>query len=334
MRQLDQAINTIMRQAGVAGLAVALVDNQGLRYAKVFGHTCVARIPLTGASLFQAASLSKPVFAYGVLKLWQQGVLDLDMPLAQLYHDPAIHNPQATLVTARHVLSHTTGFPNWREDVDQAMLIPQTAPGTCFSYSGEGFEYLQRVVEHLTGQPLHILLATTVLAPLGMHHSRFGWGVSSAGEALLDADGIAAPRDASVMASAAWSLLTTAADYARFLSAMLDLDQDGAGYVNPMSVAAMLTPHISVGSRSHLRWGLGWGLQETARGAAFWHWGGPQNGYTSYTATLITQRKGVVILTNSETGLRGCESIASLVLDCAQPAFEWLLPEECWQPTG
>jgi CubicO group peptidase (beta-lactamase class C family) len=278
--------------------------------------------------------LSKPVFAYGVFKLCQQGVLDLDMPLAQLYHDPAIHDPQAMRITARHVLSHTTGFPNWREDVDQAMLIPQAVPGTRFGYSGEGFEYLQRVVEHVTGQPLYTLLTTEVLAPLGMHHSRFGWGVDRMNEALLDADGIAAPTGESMIASAAWSLLTTAADYARFLGAMLNPGHDRVVPLSATSVAAMLTPQVSVGSRSHLQWGLGWGLQETARGAAFWHWGGPQNNYTSYTATLITQRKGVVILTNSATGLRVCKSIAELVLACAQPAFEWLLPEERWRPSG
>ena len=334
MSQLNHAIDAIMRQAQVAGLAIALVDDQGLRYAKVFGHTRVARILLTETSLFQAASLSKPVFAYGVLTLWQQGMLDLDTPLAQLYRDRAIHDPQAMLITAQHVLSHTTGFPNWRKDVAHAMLIPQTVPGTRFGYSGEGFEYLQRVVEHITGQPLHTFLTTTVLEPLGMHHSRFGWGMSSAGEALLNADGIAAPPGDGILASAAWSLLTTAADYARFLSAMLDPDHDHAGHLNATSVAAMLTAQVGVGNRPNLRWGLGWGLQETAQGSAFWHWGGPQNGYTSYTATLITQRKGIVILTNSETGLRLCEAIAHLVFRCPQPAFEWLLPEADWQPTG
>lgn len=330
----EHIIATLMQHAQIPGLAIALVEGQNLLYTQVFGSSRTTRIPLMPTSLFQAASLSKPVFAYGVLKLWERGDLDLDTPLAQFYADPAVSDPQATTITARQVLSHTTGLPNWREEVNQTTLIPAMTPGAHFSYSGEGFEYLQRAIEYLTAQPLATYLQTTVLAPLGMTHSRFEWGITNAGEELLDADGIAAATGDRTIASAAWSLVTTAADYAHLLLAMLNPGEHHTAALRATSIAAMLTPQVMVGNRPKLWWGLGWGLQQTERGISFWHWGGPQNSYTSYTATLLEQGTGVVILTNSAAGLPVCKSIAELVLEVAQPAFVWLLPEDHWEPTG
>src|SRR4051812_28344020 len=111
----ERTIAALMRQAQIPGLAVALVEGQSLRYTQVFGSSRTTRAPLTATSLFQAASLSKPVFAYGVLKLWERSHLDLDTPIAQFYADAAVHDPQAATITARQVLSHTIGLPNWRE---------------------------------------------------------------------------------------------------------------------------------------------------------------------------------------------------------------------------
>ncbi len=329
---LEQTITSAMQQAQVPGLAVALVEGDRVRLAQVIGVTRSARTPLTHASLFQAASLSKPLFAAGVLGLCARGLLDLDTPIARYYTDPAARDPQASAITARHVLSHTTGLPNWREESDQTNLAPAWPPGTRFGYSGEGFEYLQRAIEHIAGQPLAELMHGTLLAPLGMIHSRFGWGLDQHGNELLDVDGIAAPGAARTIASAAWSLLTTAEDYARLLLAMLNPSANGP--ISAESIAAMLTPHRQVGRHTTLRWGLGWGLQQTARGACFWHWGGPQNNYTSYTATLAEQRIGIVILANGPDGHAACRAIAEQALGVSQPAFDWIVPAERWQPRG
>src|SRR5271167_1564548 len=98
--------------------------------------------PVTVETVFEAASLSKPVFAYGVLKLVEQGKLGLDVPLTTYLPKPYIAGDERLAkITARIVLSHRTGFPNW--------------PGERFSYSGEGYIYLQRVVEKITGKPLN-----------------------------------------------------------------------------------------------------------------------------------------------------------------------------------
>lgn len=100
-------------------------------------------------TVFEAASTSKPVFAYAVMKLVEKGVIDLDTPLTHYTSERFLKgDPRLDLVTARHVLSHTSGFPNWRSA--EGLRLDFT-PGEKWSYSGEGYSYLQSVVTHLTG---------------------------------------------------------------------------------------------------------------------------------------------------------------------------------------
>ena len=335
----EQHIAHAMYRAQVPGLAVTIVKDQAISYSNVFGVKNLAtKRPLTGNTPFQAASLSKPVFAYAVLKLCQKGLLLLDKPLTDYGPKPDIEAelPLTHLsppITARHVLNHTTGFPNWRTG---KRLISQSRAGERFSYSGEGYEYLKGIVEHLTEQPFHDYIGANLLAPLEMQDSTFRWGVDEAGDLLLDEVDDIIPEVGYPISGAAYSLLTTAPDYARFLLAMLNPDEEDNFRLDTTHITMMLTPQIQVGPRKALSWGLGWGLQHTKAGDAFWHWGGPQNGYTSYTITFQAQKIGVVILTNSENGLTICEKIAQIALDneTPQPAFEWLLPLDTWQPDG
>lgn len=146
--------------------------------------------------MFEAGSTSKPVFAYAVLKLCERGIMALDVPLAASKAAPWLTgDPRAALITARHVLSHTSGFPNWRSKDDP--LRVQFAPGSQWSYSGEGYSYLQSVVTHLTGTvdrsacsrfeegvmvcatDIDAFMRRQVLAPFGMARSGYVWNERS-----------------------------------------------------------------------------------------------------------------------------------------------------------
>jgi len=319
----------------VPGLALALVEDGDVSYARGFGvTTALPNAPVAHDTRFQAASLSKPLFAYAVLNLCAEGVLALDTPLSTYWSDPALHDPRLRGITTRQVLSHTTGLPNWREGDDLAL---EAAPGERFGYSGEGFEYLQRVVEHVVGQALHTYMGHVVLAPLGMVHSTYAWPVDGQGAFLLDDTGNVGPPGAGVdvQSSAAFSLLTTGVDYGRFLQAMLSPDTAPA-VLDCAGVAAMLTPQTPVGRWSALSWALGWGVQQVEGGTAFWHWGGSQNGYTAYVMGLPARRSGLVVLTNGEQGLSVCAEVTRRALQhpARHPAFDWLLPLAEWSPTG
>src|SRR5215217_7178172 len=157
-----------MRLANVPGLALAEVRGSrvevrgwGLRKAddpasKVEGDT-----------VFEAASLTKQTFAYLVHRLAMDGVLDLDHPVSEYLALPNADDARARTITPRMLLGHAGGWRNWRFNATQT-LVSDFDPGTKWSYSGEGYFFLQRVVEARTGQPVARLLRERVFAPLGM----------------------------------------------------------------------------------------------------------------------------------------------------------------------
>ncbi|MBW8880097.1 MAG: beta-lactamase family protein, partial [Asticcacaulis sp.] len=129
---------------------------------------------VTGDTLFEACSMSKPVFAYGVLKLSEAGVIDLDRPLSAYFlPDYYPDDPLIRTITARHVLSHSSGLPPWGDENKPESFKPGFEPGRYFSYSGEGYFWLQLVVEHVTGLGLDPVMRQHLFEPAGMRSSYF-----------------------------------------------------------------------------------------------------------------------------------------------------------------
>ena len=126
--------------------------------------------------------MGKQVFAYAVLQLVDAHKLDLDCPLKQYVSEDAPKGEYGERITARHILSHSSGLPNWR-DADEP-LVPAFEPGTKFRYSGEGFYYLQRVVEKITGVSSEAYMQERIFKPLGMNSSTYLWR-ADAGERLV-----------------------------------------------------------------------------------------------------------------------------------------------------
>src|ERR1051326_7147457 len=134
--QLEEAMPALMAQASVPGVSVASVSDGAVAWQSGFGvRRAGAPDPVTAETLFQAASLSKPVFAYAVLDFARDGLLDLDIPLTAYLPEPFVEDDELLhQVTARHVLSHTTGWPNWRPRGEP--LHREASPGERFGYSG------------------------------------------------------------------------------------------------------------------------------------------------------------------------------------------------------
>jgi CubicO group peptidase (beta-lactamase class C family) len=172
-----------MQLAGLPGLSMAVLDRGALAWQQTFGVAdAQTQAPVRADTLFEGASTSKPVFAYGVLQLVERGALDLDRPLAQ-YHRPGYLPTDARLdrITARHVLTHTSGLRNWATEGDADTFRPLFEPGARVCYSGEGFLWLQFVVEKLTGKGLDALLRELLFEPAGMKHSMFMLDSDAAG---------------------------------------------------------------------------------------------------------------------------------------------------------
>jgi CubicO group peptidase (beta-lactamase class C family) len=273
---------------------------------------CRPAARVTGDSVFQAASLSKPVFAYAVLKLVEQGRLELDAPvmryLPQGYRhrrDPMqagpsepVTDPRLHAVTVRMALNHTSGLPNWAG----GPLRFDTAPGTKWEYSGEGYVLLQRAVEAVTGQPLDRFMQAEVFEPLGMRRSAFVSTAALAPHLLPGTKANGAPRTTMPLQHpvAAFSLLTTATDYATFLAALLS---DAAALERTTASAVAVDPALG------LLWGLGWGIERDGERTYLWQWGN-NTGYRAFAMASGATGEGFVMLTNSENGLALAEPLA------------------------
>jgi len=278
--------------------------------------------------VFEAASLSKPLFAYGVMKMVNQGLLDLDRPLVEYLPHPDIQNdPRVNLITARMALSHSTGLAK-SEDKVQINFTP----GSKFSYSGQGFVYLQKVVEHLSGQSLEEYMQKSVLEPLGMTSSSYVWKdeyekmkIRGYNEKGVMAQGI---RPEEGLAS--YTLHTTTSDYAKFVVAVIN----GEG-LKKQSFKEMLTSQIGVDENGpicvgkcsgvlskDISWGLGFGIQKIGNSEYFWHWG-VNDGVRCYFAGS-KNGKSIVIFTNSDSGMKIIPRIVLMATGVKHPAFRWI----------
>ena len=166
-----------MRALGVPGIGIAVVERGEPVWTRVFGVMDAGQAtPVTDTTLFEVASLSKPVFAWLVLRLADRGELVLDRPLVD-YLRPADlgQGPWVDAISARDVLRHSTGLPDWRKDPAHEKLVPAVAPGTRIDYSGEAFFWLQRVVETITGESLDQSMQRLLFEPAGMGDSSYAW---------------------------------------------------------------------------------------------------------------------------------------------------------------
>lgn len=326
---LDSLIPALLDSAGVPGLALAIASRGRIVWAQGFGSRRQASAePIDTSTVFEAASLGKPVFAYAVMKLADEGCFDLDRPLASYQPLPALSQDSGyQRITGRMVLSHTSGLPNELRPGEHLSL--QFEPGTRFGYSGVGFGYLQQVVEGVVRMPLDSFMRRMVFDPLHMTRSAYRWERRFAGNFAIGHDDYGSPRPPTqpTTANTAASLHTTAADYGRFLLAMLDTSG-----VRTRSSRSMLAQETSV--TTGISWGLGWALQETDSGRVFWHWGDNSNsGYTSYVQGDPVRGTGFVFFTNSTAGLSLAEAMIRHLTGQQEPAVAFMHHEQFDAPT-
>ncbi|MFO7589051.1 MAG: serine hydrolase [Gemmatimonadota bacterium] len=325
---LRDSVPVIMDRADVPGLQLAYVESGRVAATAAFGTAdAESGRPVTDRTIFEAASLSKPVFAYAVLRMAERGEWDLDRPLWEiLEYERLAHDERAGELTTRMVLTHVTGLPNW----GGTPLEFVADPGERWGYSGEGFVYLQKSVEARTGLTLEQIARREVFEPLGMSESHYVWIEAFDTLAAIPHDELGDPasRRKPETGSAAGSLHTTASDYARFVVAILG----GEGLDSAMH-AAMLEPGSDVtGSewgddaevKSHIFWGLGLGLQEGRRGRSFWHWGDQGGTARCFVVAYPDEGDALVYFTNSANGLAIGPALLELAFDDDHWPLRWL----------
>lgn len=339
--RIVRRISAVMRERDVPGAALAIVGHGRPVWQHGFGvKNAATAAPVDEHTVFEAASVSKTVFAYAVLKLCERGTLDLDTPLTGYSKTRFVDgDPRLDQITARHVLSHTSGFPEWRSGPS---LKIAAEPGTRFHYSGEGYHYLQSVLTDLIGErfatpcgryegdfkvcatDFEATMRRLVLAPLGLTSSGYLWRETSAPTVAHPHDlagrplPIGKPHAADIARyGAAGELRTTVADYSRFLLAVLDRRPD-EDFLGARWCDEMLRPQVKLDPNAKIdgadSWALGWAVQQRPTGPVILHSGG-QRGYRSLTMASPERRAGFVIFTNSDAGGYVCfdEELAALL---------------------
>lgn len=305
---LDKFIKTYQKYYEVPGVSLALIKKGKVIYHKTYG----VKNSLTGAkvdkrTLFEAASVTKPVFGFVVCRLAERGIIDLDKPLYQyLPFENIAHDKRYKLITARHVLSHRTGFPNWAYNNSDGKIDIKFTPGTKFGYSGEGFEYLKRVVAKITGKDISTVLKEEILTPLGLKNTYFMKNeylakVVSNGHydhyptraVLPDSPGMA------------WSMHTEAKSFATFALAL----RNKKG-LKPATYKEMFRIHTEIPKGKNDKtpeiqnyFGLGIALEKTPLGTSFGH-GGNNGDFKCQFKMYEDLDVGFIIFTNSDNGDR------------------------------
>jgi CubicO group peptidase (beta-lactamase class C family) len=338
---LTTRIEELTREADVHGLTVTVFNDGEAVYSRAFGFADLGtRRPLETDTVFYGASFSKAVFSVLVMRLVERGVIDLDRPLQEYVDEPlwtnrgeAWHENLGDLrgderyrkITARMCLTHTTGFPNWRWFEPDEKLRIRFDPGARYGYSGEGFTFLQVVLERLTGKRLEQLMREEIFGPFGMATSSYVWQPRFESDYAVGhrANGTVYPKDKDNAARAASTLETTTEDYARFVRAVLR----GEGLTRA-SWKEIFSPQIRIRFRTQfgpgatevtdandaieLSYGLGWGLLRTPYG-----WGafkeGHGDGFQHYSIVFPERGLGAVLMSNSDNA----EGIFDMLLEAA-----------------
>ncbi len=322
------------------GVSVAVINGGVIEWAKGYGVTETGgTAPVTPRTLFQAASLSKPVAALAALRLVEQGKLALDQNVNERltsWKVPENEFTKAEKVTLRRLLSHSagltvSGFPGYSADASVPALVQvldgqkpantaairaDVVPGTIWRYSGGGYTVMQQLLTDVAGRPFPSLLADLVLQPIGMTDSTYEQPLPEARRAAAASghrsDGVLLPgRYHTYPEMAAAGLWTTPTDLARFLIEIQQALQGKSKILTAATAREMVT--VQKGS-----YGLGLGLEGSGPSATFGH-GGSNAGFKCQMTAFVDGGRGAVVMTNGDQGGR----LAVEVLRAVAAEYGW-----------
>ncbi|GAB3850057.1 hypothetical protein GCM10028822_14930 [Hymenobacter terrigena] len=343
---IDRTVQTLMDSAKVPGLAVALLENNKVRYLHTYGYRNLAtKAPLEPQTAMYGASFSKAVFAYLVMQLVQEKRLDLDKPMAgylprplpeyEAYQDLA-GDVRWQRLTARMALTHTTGLPNWRWMEPDKKLRFKFEPGARYGYSGEGLQLLQLVIETITQQGLVQLSNERIFGPLNMSHTSYVRLPSFEQNYAVgyDEQGQPVPKRKGVKIQAAGSLETTPADYALFMAAVMQ----GQGLA-PATKKEMTRTQVRIPFKAQfgplatvaapdsnrtirLGYGLGWGTFDSPHGHAYFK-EGHDDGWENHSVIFADRQRGLLLMSNSSNADKIFKALLERLLGDRATPWQW-----------
>lgn len=347
--RVEEEVRRLMNRDGVEGLALALIDGGKITHVAAYGRRSRERnLPLTTNTVMYGASLTKTAFAYMMMQLVDEGLLDLDKSIAELLPKPLPEyedyralagDDRWRALTPRILLTHTSGFANFRWIEPDRRLRFHFQPGSRYAYSGEGFYILQLVLEEGLKLNAGREMQRRVFDRFGMTNTSMTWRPDFAAN-LADGygqDGKKEPHDERSRASAAGSMDTSIDDQARLWAGILRGDG-----LSPASRAELVRPQVPIVSahqfptltapldsrHANVRLAAGLGLVTfDGRGGRGWFKGGHNDWTGNMVICLERGGRCVVMLANDVRAERIYPEIARLILgDTAMPwswEYDW-----------
>lgn len=321
----DEALPALARKLGASATYAALHAGKASAPVAVAGGSHAR--PVHAETVFQAASLTKPVIALLALTLARDGRLDVGAPVSHYLPQGYLHRqislwgagaPRFDLVEAgtlaripvASLLNHTSGLPNWA----RGALAPEFVPGERWQYSGEAYVLLQAVIGAVTGQDIESCVASRIFEPLGMRHSRLRLTDDIRAHLVNGTSWLPWPTQIEFTEpNAAASLYTTSGDYAKLMSFLL-----GDAALLSLTLSRPVTTDSGLG----LAWAYGWGIETAAGGPYLWHWGN-NPGYRAFAMMSASSGNGYVVLTNSDRGMPLAASLARSTIPAEHGVFRF-----------
>jgi CubicO group peptidase (beta-lactamase class C family) len=297
----NRQVEKLMDDVGVPGISLAIIDKDKIAFSKVYGYKRLAgKEKADNATIFEGASLSKTFLAFTVHKLVDQGMLNLDTPMYRyLDYEPLRHDPRYKKITVRMILSHSSGIENWKRYNNPDTLEIIADPGKSFVYSGEGYQYLAKVVDTILHRSYEEYIDQYVLTPLHLERTYLKFtnnGTFPENYATgHDGFGREVEKWKNQKAVPASGINLTAENYARLIIAIFN-----GKYLTPASVRDFYAPVVRISPKvPGLYFGMGLAVQYSPDDTIVFH-NGSNSGFESMVWYSVVHRCGLVILTNSE----------------------------------
>lgn len=302
-----------LKENDVPAVGIGVIEDGKIKRIAVIGELEKGK-PAPENTIFNVASVTKTIGIILTLKLVQNGDWNLDEPLYKYWIDPDIAiDPRCRKLTTHHILTHQTGFPNWRDDSPNGKLSFINDPGTAFGYSGEGYQYLKTAIEKKFDRPIEVLADSLIFKALGMKDTKLKWDMDVEESRFAkwhDGEGkLYKESNKTYLVSLDDDLLTTIEDYCKF--GIYVMNEAG---LNPSLYKDMITPQSNI--KSHSGVGLGWfTIKDLSSNEYGIQHGGSDYGVKTTVLFLPESKRGLVIFTNGDNGI-------SIIINIIKEAFE------------
>lgn len=303
---LETFLQSQMNALDVPGVSMAIINDGRIVYHAVKGYADIeSKKKVTDKTIFEGASLSKPLFAYFVMGFVEEGKLDLDKPLFKyLPYEDIAHDERYKKITARMVLSHTTGFPNWRSDFKEKELFITFEPGSAFEYSGEGYQYLAKVMAHILKTDdvgLEAIYQERIARPLKMDVTKYiqdKRNMKNKAKGYVEGAAIEEDDDPTIFGSA-FSIHSEALNFSKWLVAVIEKQGLSKKSYEQLFETQIELPEDHPQRQTGITgWTLGFAQATLPFGTAYGH-GGNNQGYSSLFVISPDTKWGFVIFTNA-----------------------------------